>query len=872
MDYYNILLQSYSKIKKRSFNPLNEEKKGTDLPKTSKTSDEAHELALQYINRAASLADADENAVDVPESDPGTKLYVAKEGKRKGQIVVQQGGGAPLPITDTSLQALRSHPAYKMFASSLDKARKKAEEQAQKQVKIPEPINQPKVKGKKQQPIPQPQQPEEEIVDPSQQEPEIDPLFDLPITPVSLDFHKKISKSSDNMFNLGKNTTLFLTLNPKYKSKISMIGPDGKPDYSQLREIVSGDDPLSIKSRMATSISAKVIGKDPESSIKVAKQLSTRQKEIVTEKFEKFTECINRLYGKKFTAEDMLFLEKSIKIDGHGFWIMDPSLEGGVCIVGRLTPSNVQGSTRPDEHVFPVMSHMVERCNALLRQWALNQKEFKSTKGIRFSNAKVIERDTANFNEVRGKSAERYRMAIHALSQGNYQLAASLIKETSDQYNKSLKDAYAVITPFLRGESGATMPVINLNQLIENLKKIRSEQPLNITDKPKFEEFDLPSIQNIIPKLTRFELQSSFLRQPESMEHTGNIEYEYGFNADNLEYYESGDIIRDILVEKYGMDPIEAEEYTKNVKEISPGESKSVLPIGLKTYTTEGKVKLAERTLSIFHTKVQEKHPHIMKTINMFGTTHEDVTSKVRDMDSIIIGLNNLFSKKVVPGYTTQEINANTINGFLERMKVSSNYKELAEIEKIKEKDLEDSSVKLSVRNRLKRAVILAKIKTECDRKDNNGNLTESAYKWRRYVAVMAYGQAATIQPMLTEARFFNTGNNYIINHNKALREELIKFASGEYKISSDAKGIHISTGKQYGNVLNIAFAIAMRDPKATNLVTEIYFRRDALRRYKLNPKVPANESLSEQMLETLIKEALDIYHQVVDKSLLKIN
>jgi hypothetical protein len=841
MDYYTNLLQSYSKIKKRSFNPLNEAKDGTSAPKKSTVSDAAHELALQYINRAVSLKDQDNYVVDVPESkDPGTQVFVAREGKRSGQVVVKQGGSAALPVTDLNFTPLRSHPAYKVFSASLDKTRKDLKQSVTEE------------------------QPEEEMM--GQQ---IDPLFNLPVNPVSYLFHEKISKSSTNLYNLAQNYSLMLTYPSIYKKTISTIGPGGKEDYSMLRDHIDGDHPLSLKNKMANSISVQILGKEDGTKVTVQKQLSTRQKEIVAEKFERFTDCVTKLYNSKFTADDLKFLENSMKVDGDGIWILDTALEDGVCLVGRTTPPNVEGSYRQDVHLFPFLEHVISKTNRLINQWDLQQKMTRGSKGIRISRIKNIsERETAEFNSVRGNSAENYRIVIDHAYKNDYKSAAVTLKDASDKFEQGLIDAYKIAIPFERGEAAADRFVIDKKQLVDNIRAIRSEKsPKKNLSKNILKEVDIPTVDKILPKLIRFEKDSLFLRKPEAIQHTGNKE-DFGFNADMIEFYSSEDDVQSLLTEKYGMNPVEAQSFRGNLIDVGDGDFKAALPIGLKTYTIEGKAKLAERGMGTFHRKLQENHPHTIKALETFQLDHNIAVSKVREVDTIMLGVENLFTNKIVPGYSREEVNINTINGFLEKLKLNSNYDDLAKIEGIKPDDLSNATVKRAISNRIKRAIILSKLKTECNKVDKKGKLTEDAINWRKYVSTMIYSQAASEKEMLTECRYFNTGNNYIINNNKALREELSKFINGEYKISSDKKGIHISTGKQYGNVINCWFTVTTRKYDSSSLLNTIYLRRDAIRRHRLNPVAPTNESISEEFLEGMITELLDIYYLVKDKNL----
>ncbi len=414
MNYYEHLLFSFELIKQRKFKVISEA--------ANKASAEAEAKAKHYVQQAISYSNTDNYIVAIPELGANAKIFVARNGKQKGNVVVDNVIGMyPIAVTDGTGSPTKG-PAWYQFVGRFNKL-----------------MSEPSV----------PQQPEQ---------PQIPGMM-----PVMSDTSMQLMNAGNSLAKLAQDNKFF-TLSKGLTSPIWM-NPGPNNDFPEIQRRIFGPDPFSLESKINMAQSIKT---DPISKMKVAMPLDENEKSAVIKNFVEFTKKINKIYVGTFTEEDASWIHNRFINDREGFWIKDPViLPDGISLSWRYSKSDPQ-------HGF--FRHMILAYNKAYKQWAY---QYKLEPKYTIADTNAIFGPLAapkDFNSVRGKSAEDLRIALNFLSNGDTAQAAQMIQQVSQEYGMQLQMAYDYAIPYMEGYAAADVSIIDTTSLIKELEKLEKTQ------------------------------------------------------------------------------------------------------------------------------------------------------------------------------------------------------------------------------------------------------------------------------------------------------------------------------------------------------------------------------------------------------------
>lgn len=417
-NFYQELLESFDLLKKRKFKI-----------EEGKNSIEAETRAKHYIQLAISNASAEHYIVSIPELGSNAKIYLAKNGKQSGKVVIDNVLSMyPLAIADGSGNPLRV-PAYYQFVGKFNK-----------------------ILGDDA--VPPPPNPMDQMgggMMGMMPNPTTEGLYKASNRIVSMAINKKL-------FSLPRSMTSPEWMNP---------GPDG--GYMQLQNLIVGPLPFSLESKINNA--TKIVN-EPLFNMEITVPVSDSDKKLVCDIFHDFSERYNKLYNGTFNEYDASWVNQHIVNDKSGFWIKDPLLlNSGVSLSWRYSNSDPQ-------HGF--FRYMILSYNKLYRQWAAEHNTPADKPILDMNKSHLSDLDNYELGSIRGKTAEEVRSVILSLSMGDSETAKAQLEIIANEYGEKVQQAYALVAPYQEGYSAADSSVIGTLNLLQDIERASDKniQPL----------------------------------------------------------------------------------------------------------------------------------------------------------------------------------------------------------------------------------------------------------------------------------------------------------------------------------------------------------------------------------------------------------
>ena len=398
MYFYQELLDSYQLLKKRKFR-IDE----------GKNTQEAETRAKYYIQLAVSHAITDHYIVSIPELGANAKIYVAKNGKQAGNVVVDNVLSMyPLAVATGSGEPLKV-PAYFQFVGKFNKI-----------------LGQDSM--------------------PKQETPELGLMGSAPIGPNPS--VEGLYKAATKLSTLAADKKLFSLARSMASPTWMQSGP--MQDFQELQRKIVGPDPFSLESKI---LNATKIIQEPMFNSDISIPISDTDKKLVSDSFNEFIDKFDKLYKGTFTETDALWVHQHIVNDKSGFWIKDPLLlNSGISLSWRYSNSDPQ-------HGF--FRYLLLTYNKLYKQWAEEHNTSPNYPILDMNKSHFANLDSYDLGSIRGKTAEELRIAINSLSNGDKEAATEQLSIIANEYGQKIQQAYSMVAPYQEGYSAADSSLIN---------------------------------------------------------------------------------------------------------------------------------------------------------------------------------------------------------------------------------------------------------------------------------------------------------------------------------------------------------------------------------------------------------------------------
>jgi hypothetical protein len=780
-----------------SYNKI-KQRKFNLITEASKMSPEALSSALKYLRLAVSKSHSDNYVVPIPELGGDAKIFVARGSETGGKASKHTG-----KVVVQNVLGFQAMPVGDQSGNPLNNTTWNH------------------FVGKFNRILAQPE-PESET-----------PLMMGPPAPHA----PLMEKSARNLVNLAQSGRFFKSAKAMSASEWERPGPLG--DYGDLFQRISGPNPTSLESKISNGLE---LWKDPNTGAMFFRNIDANKKKVVGEVFLKFTESVEKFYTGRFSVEDAQFISSRMMVDRNGIWIKDPvHLEQGVALCWKNSKTDAQTK---------LMLTLVDNYNKLYTQWA-ESNNFPASHTIKSSPISMTRsKETGDLNYLRGYTSEDMVVIIHHMLKQEHDQAAQLISQVVSEYDRNINEAYKNVIPFWEGLSAADKTLIDVQGTVEELQKLNPERKKGDTFLRTLSPRDRRVVvaRRIIPKIAIFESQSMMVRKPLAVVKTSQKKDILGYKADVEEYYESPEDLISTLRNVYGYDDNDLQEFAGS----------NTLRIGLKHYVEEGTFLLSEASIDSFNADLRRVNsPFIDQTLMTLNIPKEEVTSVASDIDVIYNGILVSFHDKQVTGYSPNELNKSNIQVLFDKIKQNCNYDDLLELNHLEKSDLSDPEVKKNVRLYIQKQVVLSTIQKVCNQKDSTGALTMKALAYRKYLASFIYAGAGSEVGQIHQFRSFDTGRQYIVNHNKALRLALTDFIEGRSILDTkDPRVLKIVDPQKGMFTLNCRLR---KNNKGTKVNTfQIQMSKDYARYMHTPSRIKMQESV-ELRLEKLLEKLLSI-------------
>jgi len=797
MDYYTLLLQSYDKIKQRKF---------TIISEASRMAPEATATALKYLKLAHSKASSDNYVVPIPELGGDARIFVArgsevggKASKHSGKVVVQNVlGFQAMPVGDEGGNPL-NNTTWNHFVGKFNRVLGSPDVS----VAMADMSNQP-----------------------TQPMPSMNP------SPHSM----FMDKAARNLVNLAQSGRFFRSHMTMMANEWEKPGPLG--DFPVLTQSIFGPNPTSIESKITNGLE---LWTDEKTKSKFFKPLENTKKKIVGEIFLEFTNKINKLYDNSFTDEDAKFISDRIMSDRNGIWIKDPvHLEEGVALCWRNSKTDPQTK---------LMLSLVNNYNKAYGQWC-QERNTPPKYNITSSPISLTrKKDVGDLNYIRGETSEDMIVIIHLISTQQHEQAAQYITKVVNEYDKQIKYAYDSVIPFWEGTASADKTLIDIQGTIEELDKLSPERKKGDTFVRRANPRDRKVVmaRRLLPKIAIFEGQAMFARNPKAVDKTSGRNQNIGYKADIEEYYDSPEDVVSVLREVYGYDESDLQEFAQS----------NTLRVGVKHYLEEGTFTLTKGSIDAFHANMRSNHPFIDQSLMVLNVTKEEVMAIASEIDTVYNGINLAFTDKQVMGYSSDELNNSNIKVLFDKIRSNCNYEDLLDLKNMESMDLKDKETKKGLKMFLQKKVVLSTIQKNCNQRDALGALTPRAQSYRKYLAALIYSEAGSEIGQIQQFRSFDTGRQYIVNHNKALRLALADFIDGKSILDTKDPRLLKIVDPEKG-YFTLQCRLVKNDNRTKMNTLEIQISRDYIRSLHTPSRIKIKESV-ELKIEKLLKKLLEI-------------
>jgi hypothetical protein len=408
MNFYNQLLSSYKDLQSRKFK----------LDEASKNSLQAESKAKHYIQLAVASSKNDHYIVMIPEFGSNAKIYVARNGKQAGRVVIDNILSLyPIAVAEGSGTPLRV-PAYFQFVGKFDK------------------LNQ-----------------ENNLPNMPNENPNV--MMGLEPSKTS----KSLMQASTGLLSLAKSKRLFAL--PKSMLAPSWMQPGPMEDFSELQRKIVGPDPFSLESKINN---ATKIVQDELLGFNVTSPVSEDDKQVAAEIFDGFVSRLKKLHSGEFNESDAAWVSSRLINDKNGFWIKDPlKLPGGISLSWRYSVSDPQ-------HGF--FRYLITSYNKAYSHWASENNVERLMPILDINSTHTASTSDSGINGIRGKTAEQLRSVIHKIAYGDKGEASFELKQIIAEYGDKLQQAYSLVIPYQEGYAAADLSVIETLNSVKEIEKL----------------------------------------------------------------------------------------------------------------------------------------------------------------------------------------------------------------------------------------------------------------------------------------------------------------------------------------------------------------------------------------------------------------